>query len=122
MTLIEQLRCTDDERISKLFFSDQKSRGFHLDKSHISKPERLARLLIASCLAYIWLVYLGVCALEDDWMNLLHRKHRCDLSLFRLGLRLLTRCLKECLPLPKGCYFQHPYPPSSFAPFKTSPI
>ena len=63
------------------FFSDQKSRGFHLDKSHISKPERLARLLIASCLAYIWLVYLGVCALEDDWMNLLHRKHRCDLSL-----------------------------------------
>jgi hypothetical protein len=42
------------------FFSDQKSCGFHLDKSHISDPQRLSRLLIASCLAYIWIVYLGV--------------------------------------------------------------
>ena len=33
------------------FFSDQKSRGFHLHKSHLSDPERLTRLLIASCLA-----------------------------------------------------------------------
>ena len=38
------------------FFSDQKSRGFHLHKSHISDPQRLARLLIAACLAYIWIV------------------------------------------------------------------
>src|SRR5712691_2295619 len=35
------------------FFSDQKSRGFHLHKSHISDPQRLSRLLIAACLAYI---------------------------------------------------------------------
>jgi hypothetical protein len=33
------------------FFSDQKSRGFRLDKSHLSKPARLARLLLAACLA-----------------------------------------------------------------------
>jgi len=33
------------------FFSDQKSRGFHIHKSHISDPQRLARLLIAACLA-----------------------------------------------------------------------
>ena len=39
------------------FFSDQKSRGFHLPKSHISDPQRLSRLLIAACLAYIWIVY-----------------------------------------------------------------
>lgn len=84
------------------FFSDQKSRGFHLHKSHITKPERLARLLIASCLAYLWLIYLGVRALEDDWMRLLHRTDRCDLSLFRLGLRLLSRCLKETIPIPDG--------------------
>src|SRR6266436_9197575 len=37
------------------FFSDQKSRGFHLHKSHISDPQRLSRLLIAACLAYIWI-------------------------------------------------------------------
>src|SRR5438105_12824116 len=34
------------------FFSDQKSRGFHLHKSHLSDPQRLSRLLIAACLAY----------------------------------------------------------------------
>ncbi len=84
------------------FFSDQKSRGFHIHKSHLSDPERLTRLLIASCLAYLWLVYLGVCAVRDDWLKRLHRRDRCDLSLFRLGLRLLARCLKDALPRPAG--------------------
>jgi hypothetical protein len=35
------------------FFSDQKSRGVHIHKSHISDAQRLSRLLIAACLAYI---------------------------------------------------------------------
>ena len=35
------------------FFSDRKSRGFHLHKSHISDPVRLSRLMIAASLAYI---------------------------------------------------------------------
>ncbi len=60
------------------------------------------RLLMASCLAYVWLVYLGVCALQDEWLRRLHRQDRCDLSLFRLGLRLLARCLKDDIPLPEG--------------------
>jgi hypothetical protein len=38
------------------FFSDQKSRGFNLHKSHISDPARLARLMIPACLAYIWII------------------------------------------------------------------
>lgn len=84
------------------FFSDQKSRGFNIHKSHLSAPARLLRLLIASCLAYIWLVYLGVCALRDGWLKQLHRQDRCDLSLFRLGLRLLARCLKDDIPIPDG--------------------
>ena len=84
------------------FFSDQKSRGFHLHRSHLRDPKRLARLLIATCLAYLWLVYLGVCALCDAWLKRLHRRDRCDLSLFRLGLRLLARCLKDALPIPSG--------------------
>jgi Transposase DDE domain len=84
------------------FFSDQKSRGFHLHKSHLRDPVRLMRLLIVSCLAYLWLVYLGVCALCDGWLKRLHRQDRCDLSLFRLGLRLLARCLKDEIPIPAG--------------------
>jgi len=39
------------------FFSDQKSRGFHMHKSHLSAVQRLSRLFIAACLAYIWIVY-----------------------------------------------------------------
>jgi hypothetical protein len=84
------------------FFSDQKSRGFNIHKSHLCDPDRLSRLLLASCLAYLWIVYLGVCATQKDWMQRLHRQDRCDLSLFRLGMRLLARCLEEPLPIPKG--------------------
>src|SRR5690349_7964082 len=84
------------------FFSDQKSRGFHIQKSHLSDPARVSRLLIASCLAYLWIVYLGVCAIAPEWMKQLHRQDRCDLSLFRLGLRLLSRALKEHIPIPDG--------------------
>jgi hypothetical protein len=84
------------------FFSDQKSRGFHIHKSHLSNPERLSRLLLASCLAYLWLVYLGVCATAPQWMRQLHRQDRCDLSLFRLGMRLLAHCLNEHRPIPDG--------------------
>src|SRR5713101_5725970 len=70
------------------FFSDQKSRGFHLHKSHLSDPQRLSRLLIAACLAYIWIVYLGAVCTKEGWVSIIHRRHRCDLSLFQLGLRL----------------------------------
>jgi hypothetical protein len=84
------------------FFSDLKSRGFQIQKSHLSDPNRLSRLLIAACLAYLWIVYLGVCAVRDQWMKRLHRQDRCDLSLFRLGLRLLARALKDHIPIPSG--------------------
>lgn len=88
------------------FFSDQKSRGFNLHKSHISDPARLARLMIAACLAYIWIIYLGVIAKRDDWVKIIHRTDRCDLSLFQLGLNLLEHFLNEYLPIPVG--FQMP--------------
>lgn len=82
------------------FFSDQKSRGFHLQKSHIAAPERLSRLLMAACLAYIWVVYLGALCLEDGWHTVIHRTNRCDLSLFQLGLRFLDHILNEELWIP----------------------
>lgn len=82
------------------FFSDEKSRGFNLHKSHISDPDRLARLMIAACLAYLWIIYLGVIAHQDDWTSIIHRTDRCDWSLFRLGLALLDHFLNECIPIP----------------------
>ena len=88
------------------FFSDQKSRGFNLHKSHISDPLRLARLLIATCLAYIWIIYLGVIAKRDDWVRIIHRTDRCDLSLFQLGLCLLDHFIDEHFLIPVA--FQMP--------------
>lgn len=84
------------------FFSDQKSRGFQLDKSHLSDPDRVARLMLAACLAYLWVIYLGTVAQQDGWQALIHRGSRCDLSLFQLGLRLLDYFLDHDLPIPSA--------------------
>ena len=84
------------------FFSDEKSRGFNLHKSHISDPNRLSRLMIAACLAYYWIVYLGDAALNGGWQGIIHRKKRCDLSLFQVGLRFLKHLLRKGLPLPEA--------------------
>lgn len=86
------------------FFSDQKSRGFNIQKSHLEDCQRLSRLLIASCLAYIWLVYLGSLCKTDGWQSIIHRKNRCDLSLFQLGFRLLEHLLNEGLSIPVQFY------------------
>jgi len=82
------------------FFSDQKSRGFHIHKSHLSDPQCLSRLLIAACLAYIWMIYLGLLCEDEGWRRIIHRKDRCDLSLFQLGLRTLEYFLNEDLSIP----------------------
>lgn len=87
------------------FFSDQKSRGFQLDRSHLSDPARVMRLMLAACFAYLWVVYLGTVAHHDQWTPLIHRRHRCDLSLFQLGLRLLDHLLNHDLSLPRAFNF-----------------
>lgn len=71
------------------FFRDHKSQGFHIHKSHISMPDRLAHLLIPACLAYYWVIFLGVEAIRTGLDRVIHRKSRTDLSLFHLGLSLL---------------------------------
>jgi hypothetical protein len=67
---------------------------------HVCDPQRLARLMIAACFAYIWIIYLGVTCLQDGWKNHIHRTDRCDLSLFQLGMDLLDHFLNENLPIP----------------------
>src|SRR2546426_364813 len=79
-------------------YAERYSRYIH--KSHISDVHRLSRLLIAACLAYIWIVYLGSVCEKDRWRPIIHRRKRCDLSLFQLGLRLLEYFLNEDLPIP----------------------
>ena len=90
-------------------FSDKKSRGFHIHKSHLSEPKRVGRLLLASCLAYLWMIYLGVTVMTDEHKRrLIDRTERVDKSLFRLGLDWLNYSLGHGLPFEVSFYL----PPS----------
>ena len=95
----EACRCYQKRMLIETFFSDKKSRGFHLHQSHLRDPQRLSRLLIATCLAYWWIIYLGTWASQPHWRRLVHRVDRCDLSLFQLGLRLLNFWLDDDVPI-----------------------
>ena len=93
------------------FFSDQKSRGFNLHKSHLADPIRIFRLMFAACLAYIWIVFLGASAMQDGLSKIIHRSDRCDISLFQMGLRALEHFLNQGLPIPVA--FRVPSVPES---------
>jgi hypothetical protein len=94
------------------FFSDQKSRGFQVDRSHLSDPERAGRLMpapsacwarvFAASLAYLWVSHLGTVAQDDDWLPVIHRRHGCGFSLFQLSLRLLDYFLYHDQPIPSS--------------------
>lgn len=79
------------------FFSDQKSRGFHIHKSHLSEPARLSRMLVAACLAYIWMICQGLWVIASKQTGLIDRTDRIDKSLFRLGLDWIRFALKRNL-------------------------
>jgi hypothetical protein len=82
-------------------FSDKKSRGFNLQKSHISDPKRIDKLLIATSLAYILIIYFGILSIQTGFHKIIHRTDRCDLSLTQLGFRLLDHLLnmKKTIPI-----------------------
>lgn len=94
------------------FFSDQKSRGFHIHKSHLSDPIRLSRLLLAACLAYLWMVCQGLLVIAEKKVGLIDRTDRVDKSLFRLGLDWIHYSLKSNLDFTPVFRFQ---PDSSVA-------
>jgi hypothetical protein len=77
------------------FFSDQKSRGFQIHKSHLSDPARLSRLFLAACFAYLWMILQGLQVLAHNQSSVIDRTDRQDKSLFRLGLDWLRYCLKR---------------------------
>lgn len=88
------------------FFSDQKSRGFHIHKSHLADPARLSRLLIAACLAYLWMITQALHVIAQGNSVLIDRKDRTDKSLFRLGLDWLKYVLKQRLDFQPFFIFQ----------------
>lgn len=86
------------------FFSDQKTRGFHIHKSRLKDPKRISRLLLVACFAYLWIVYLGSLAKQNNLQHYFRRKDRSVLSLFQLGFCYLDYLLERDLPLPMGFF------------------
>jgi hypothetical protein len=71
----------------------------------------LEKLMIAACLAYLWIVQLGLWSFGQKLHSVVHRTDRCDLSLFQLGLRVLEYLFDFNLPIPVSFTdFSHPYP------------
>jgi hypothetical protein len=87
------------------FFSDQKSRGFNIHKSHLSDPARLSRMLMAACLAYIWMICQGLQVIASNSTALIDRTERIDKSLFRLGLDWIRYALKHRLDFQPSLHF-----------------
>ena len=81
-------------------FANHKSRGFHIHKSHRNKPERLARLLLTTSLAYLWVHEVAMFAQAQGWVAPFHRTDRCDLSLFHSGLRAMRYARREGKRIP----------------------
>lgn len=80
-------------------FSDLKTKGFYLHKSHISDLGRLGNLMITACIAYVWTVLLGEYALNKGLNCIFHRTDRCDLSLFQLGFCYIEYRLNDDNPI-----------------------
>lgn len=90
------------------FFGDVKSRGFHINKSKLTDPYRVTKLLIIACLAYILLFKLGEQEQNSPYVSKVTKKDRMDLSIFALGKRLVKYCIKRAIPIifsfSKNCF------------------
>jgi Transposase DDE domain len=81
-------------RWEELAFRDFKATGWQWQRSHIRAPEPANRLWLVLALAYVWALSLGIHVLYRPALRReLARGRSGRLSVFHLGLRLLTRWL-----------------------------
>jgi len=75
------------------FFRDQKSKGFNIQKSGLSCPQRLDNLLLATCMAYVVCIMGAVKAFKSIFYKEIARSDGDFLSLFQLGLRYVKHLI-----------------------------
>ena len=88
-------------------YGDIKGHGFDFQSSHLCHPERIAQLMLAISLAYLWMLFLGALAFMTGNAKLVDRSDRRDRSLFTIGRQWLNRLLKLDRPFPVAFL---PYP------------
>ena len=80
-------------------FADFKGHGFDLESTHLDHFLRLSRLTLAVALLYLWTVIFGSQTIKNGKRRLVDRPDRRDLSIFRIGLDMLDRCLANREPI-----------------------
>lgn len=74
-------------------FGDLKGHGWDLEATQLRHFLRLARLTLAVCLLYVWLLRTGRQAIKAGLRSQVDRNDRRDLSLFQIGWRTIERLL-----------------------------
>jgi hypothetical protein len=81
-------------------FGDCKDHGGHIESTHLRHADRLSRLVLAVSLLYSWLVLWGQRLIKAGHRAWVDCRNRRDLSLFRIGLDTLHRCVTLLDPTP----------------------
>jgi hypothetical protein len=83
-------------------FKDEKSAGFHWERSHVRDPGHAARLMVVIALATYLALALGSRMIKAGLRRWLDTGARRTLSLFQIGVRWLRFCQSHNRPLPSN--------------------
>ncbi len=81
---------------------DLKSAGFDLEQRALPDVARLANLVLALAVTWLWMVYVGQWVIRTGRRELLEAKNKQDYSVFRLGRDWVRRALALGWPIPVG--------------------
>lgn len=87
-------------------YGDMKGHGFDLEATHLDDVDRISRLVLAVCIAFVWLITLGSRVVKQGLRHFVDVKSRRDKSYFRIGWDWIQRCMRLNKPIPL-CF--HPY-------------
>jgi Transposase DDE domain len=71
------------------FFGNAKTRGFDLEETHMTAPEKLSMLLGLVALATLWCLRVGEAIVQREGKRAIKSHRRYERSLFRIGLDFL---------------------------------
>ena len=81
-------------------FRDFKEFGFRLEQTRIRQAERVSRLLVGICIAYVWLLSAGTWLCKNGNRKTVDRRKKRQLSHFQIGIRFLQQSLLRNMRLP----------------------
>jgi len=81
-------------------FRDFKECGFRLEETRIHLRERVGRLILGICLAYVWTLNTGVWLSKRGNRKQVDRRPKRQLSYFRIGARYIEQALALAKHIP----------------------